>query len=124
SPGFHLAGFMSLAAGSDSGNRLVLVATENSEARVHHMNAQRDVEAQRWSGWMPFATAGFNTHLALGSNADGRLTLFAHLGHDGTLYYVSQVADGSTEWDIAWTQLASGDLRRFAVVRDPTPPAP
>jgi hypothetical protein len=28
----------------------------------------------------------------------------------------------STEWELAWTQLAPNDIRQFAVVRDLTPP--
>ena len=86
------------------------------------MNAQIDVETQRWSGWIPFAQ-GHPTRIVLDYNSDGRLTLFSYLGKDGELWCMSQMAYGSTEWELDWTKLAPSDIRRFAVVRDPTPPA-
>jgi hypothetical protein len=34
------------------------------------------------------------------------------------------MALNSTEWELAWTELANGDINHFAVVRDLTPPSP
>ena len=47
-PGIVRGSVHSLAAGTDGDDRLVLVATDNS--KFHNMNAQLDVETQRWSG--------------------------------------------------------------------------
>src|SRR5262249_3883384 len=100
--------------------RLVLVASDNSD--LHNMNAQHDVENQRWSGWIP-VLGGHPSRIALDYNSDGRLALFSHLGKDGQLWCTSQMAYGSTEGERAWTELAPSDIRQFAVVRDLTPPA-
>jgi hypothetical protein len=121
-PGLVRGGVRMLAAGTNGDGRLMLVASDNSN--YHIINAQLDVETQRWSGWHPFA-AGHPTRTALDYNSDGRLTLFSYLGKDGELWCMSQVAYSSTEWDLDWTKpaLAPSDIKRFAVVRDPTPPA-
>jgi hypothetical protein len=119
-PGIVRGGAHALAVGIDGDDRLVLVATDKSN--FHNMNAQLDVETQQWSGWNPFST-GTPTRLALDYNSDGRLTLFSYYGKDGQLWCISQVAYSSTEWELAWTELAPSDIRQFVVVRDPTPPA-
>jgi hypothetical protein len=119
-PGLIRDGVHALAAGTDGDDRLVLVATDRSN--FHNMNAQLDVETQQWSGWNPFSM-GSPSRLALDYNADGRLTLFSYYGKDGQLWCISQMAYSSTEWELAWTELAPSDIRQFAVVRDPTPPA-
>ena len=86
------------------------------------MNVQLDVEMR--NGRMdPFSTAAYPTQLALDYNSDGRLTLSATTSGDLGLWCISQMAYNSTEWELAWTELAvSRDIRQFAVVRDPTPP--
>jgi hypothetical protein len=121
-PGLIRGGVQSLAAGTDGDDHLVLVATDKS--KYHNMNAQLDVEMQQWSGWIPFSTAAYPTQLALDYNSDGRLTLFSYyVGETSGLWCISQMAYNSTEWELAWTELAvSRDIRQFAVVRDPTPP--
>jgi hypothetical protein len=118
-PGLIKGGVHVLAAGTDGDDHLVLVATDNSQ--YHNMNAQLDVEMQRWSGWIPFSP-GSPSRTALDYNSDGRLTFFSHFGKDGILYCTSQMAYSSTEWEQSWTLLAPKDIQQFAVVRDPTPP--
>jgi hypothetical protein len=118
-PGFTGGGIHALAAGTDGNDRLVLVA---SDSKVYRMNAQLDVETQRWSGWMPLLSASAPTQLALDYNSDGRLTLFSYGASGGWLYCTSQMAYSSTEWEWEWNHLGSS-FHQFAVVRDPTPPA-
>ena len=92
----------------------------------HDMTRQLDVEAQQWSGWTPFATVGSLPRLALDYNADGRLTFFSHPVATppklGGLWCKSQMALDSTEWELAWTELAPDGIQDYAVVRDLTPP--
>jgi hypothetical protein len=122
--GFIREGVQAVAAGMDGNDDLVVAALDRT--KVHQANYQLDVEAQQWSGWLPFGTAGDPSALALDYNADGRLTYFSHLlpqppAHGG-LWCVSQMAFDSTEWELAWTELAPNDIRHYVVVRDLTPP--
>jgi hypothetical protein len=124
-PGIIRGGVQSLAAGTDGDDCLVLVATDQS--RVHNVNSQYDVAMQQWGGWNPFSMTDYPTQLALDYNSDGRLTLFSHWinlpdGKFGGLWCISQMEYNSTEWELAWTMLAPGDIRQFAIVRDLTPP--
>jgi hypothetical protein len=124
-PGLIKGGVKALAAGIDGDDHLVVVATDNDN--FHNMNWQHDVAAQQWSGWTAFSTGG-PTRPALNYNADGRLTFFSHLltgmppPNFGGLFVISQMAFDSTEWELAWTQLAD-KLDQYVVVRDLTPPA-
>jgi hypothetical protein len=67
------------------------------------------------------------TQLALDYNADGRLSLFSHwllpTPPYGGLRVAAQMKLDSSEWELAWTELAQSDIRQYAVVRDLTPPA-
>jgi hypothetical protein len=119
-------GMQMVCAGIDGDDHLVVVGTDNKQ--MHNMNMQFNVEAQQWSGWIPFATGG-PVWTALDYNADGRLTFFSHTltgmppPNYGGLWFVSQMAFNSTEWDLTWTELAPDGIHDFAVVRDLTPPA-
>jgi hypothetical protein len=124
-PGLIRGGVQAVAAGVDGDGDVVLAATDNG--KVHNTNHQRNAEAQQWTGWIPFATTDYPTQLALDYNADGRLSLFSHwllptTPPFGGLWVTSQIKLDSTEWELALTQLAPGDIRQFAVVRDLTPP--
>ena len=108
-------GVQALAAGTDGDDNLVLVATDNS--KLHNINSQLDVQMQRWIGWNPFLMSDYPTQIALDYNSNGRLTLFSHWllppGQFGGLWCVAQMAYNSTEWEMAWTQLAPGDIRQL-----------
>jgi hypothetical protein len=125
SPGYIRQGVQALSAGLDADGHFVLVAADVS--KLYNMNVQRKVDTQQWTGWNPFQTTDSPVELALDYNADGRLTLFSHgllpRGLFGALGCISQMAPNSTEWELSWTQLASGDIRQYAVVRDLTPPS-
>ena len=62
-----------------------------------------------------FANTDWPVQTALDYNSDGRLSLFSHWllppGPSGGLWCVSQMAFDSTEWELAWTQLANGDIK-------------
>lgn len=125
-PGLIREGVQAVAANIDGSDHLVLVATDNKQ--FHNMTRQLDVEEQQWGGWMAIASGG-PVQSALNYNADGRLTFFSHTltglppPDYGGLWCTSQVAFDSTEWGLAWTELAPKDIVQFAVVRDLTPPA-
>jgi hypothetical protein len=124
-PGFIREGVQSLAAGIDGDGDVVLAATDRS--KFHNTSRQLSAEAQQWSGWIPFNISANPTQLALDYNADGRLSVFSHdlpasTPPFGGLLVASQMKLDSTEWELAWTQLAPNDIRQFAVVRDLTPP--
>src|SRR6202008_2981826 len=82
----------------------------------------------QWTGWIAFNISDNPNQLALDYNADGRLTLFNHWIFPATppfggLWTVSQMKLDSTEWELAWTQLAPNDIRQYVVVRDLTLPS-
>jgi hypothetical protein len=123
-PGLIREGVQSFAVAISGNDDLLLAATDGS--KWHNAKRQLDVETQEWSAWIPFSGTDYPTALALDYNADGRLTYFSHWllapPSFGGLWCVSQIAFDSTEWELAWTQLAPGDIRQYAVVRDVTPP--
>jgi hypothetical protein len=126
-PGIIRDGVQMVAAGIDGDDHLVVVATDMKY--IHSMTWQLNVEAQQWSGWNPFLFGSAPTlQSALDYNADGRLTFFSHLGtglpppNYGGLWFVSQMAFDSAEWEWTWTELAKDGINHYAVVRDLTPP--
>jgi hypothetical protein len=124
-PGLIRDGMQMVAAGIDGDDHLVVVGTDLKQ--FHNMTMQFDIEAQQWSSWIAFATGG-PVWTALAYNADGRLTFFSHTitgmppPNYGGLWCTSQMAFDSTEWELAWTELAADGIHDYAVVRDLTPP--
>ena len=124
-PGFLAAGAQSIAASIDGDGDVVLVSTDKN--KVHNTNQQWDATSQQWTGWIPFNGSSWPTQLALDYNADGRLTLFSHwllqtVPPYAGLWVTSQIKFDSSEFELAYTNLANGDIRQFVVVRDLTPP--
>ena len=123
-PGLVRESVQALAASIDGDDDIMLIAADRSN--THSANQQRNAETQQWTGWIAFNTTAYPPRLALDYNADGRLSLFSHprLADPpyGGMWVASQMKLDSTEWELAWTQLAQNDIRQFAVVRDLTPP--
>jgi hypothetical protein len=112
-----------LAAGIQGDCDIVLVSSD--QQRVHEFNAQWDAYTQNWSGWRDFANSLYATRLTLNYNADGRLALFSLIAMpDGTngLWTLNQMAIDSSEWEYAWINLTTDNLKQIVVVRDLTPP--
>lgn len=112
-----------LAAGIQGDGDIVLVSSD--QQRVHEFNAQWDAYTQNWSGWRDFGISLYSTRLTLNYNADGRLALFSLIAMpDGTngLWTINQMVIDSSEWEYAWTNLTTDNLKQIVVVRDLTPP--
>ncbi|PHR19002.1 MAG: hypothetical protein COA37_18800 [Hoeflea sp.] len=121
SPGMTENPLVSLVCGLQGNGNLIVFAVDDRQ--VLFSNYQSSPLTQHWSGWRRSAYAPGVGLLATDYNADGVVSFFTSNSKDGSLHMLTQATLDSTAWDAGFSQLASGGMVIYGVVRDLTPPA-
>ena len=105
---FDVVGLGQIAVGSNADGRLELFALDTSAGLAWHNWQNSPSGSQDWHGWERLFDAAGLGRIAVGSNADGRLELFALDTSAGLIWHVWQNnPSGSQDWS-GWERLGGG----------------
>ena len=100
-----LAGFPVIpviCVGTNADGRLEVFVRGLDGAVYYSAQNQPNADPGNWAGWQALGKTQKVVQMAVASNADGRMELFA-IGTDGVLWHISQTP--APDWGAAWNSL-------------------
>ena len=107
-----------IAVGTNKDGRLEVFAIEKKTNKIYHI-WQNEPNTENWnSGWTVLGNEMSAKEIAVGTNKDGRLEVFA-INKDDTnkIYHIWQNEPNTENWNSGWTVLGNGMMAKEIAVQ-------